>query len=92
MAAPATLESQAQLAIHRQGLQSMSRQDLLGLADMLLVSHHDRDRLLRNAMKRLAELEVRQALVDHDAAARTLRSEHGALRRMVRLVTTWWRR
>lgn len=80
MAAPASLESQATLAIQRQQLQRMSAEEVLALADSLLVAFHDRDRLLRNAMKRLAELEVRQALIDHEAVARQLRSEQGGLR------------
>ena len=70
MAAPASLESQATLAIQRQQLQRMS-------AEEVLVAFHDRDRLLRNAMKRLAELEVRQALMDPGAEARLLLRQQG---------------
>ena len=80
MATPASLESQATLAIQRRQLQGMDRQELQALSDMLLIACHNSDRLLRNAMRRLAELEVRQALVDHDAAARQLRSEQSGLR------------
>ena len=77
MAAPASLESQATLAIQRQQLQRMSAEEVLALADSLLVAFHDRDRLLRNAMKRLAELEVRQALMDPGAEARLLLRQQG---------------
>lgn len=75
MTTPATLEAQASLAIQRQQLQKLSHAQLEATADQLLVAFHDRDRLLRNAMRRLAELEIRQALMDHGAAARQLRSE-----------------
>jgi len=92
MATPATLEAQASLAIQRRQLQKLSHAQLEATADQLLVAFHDRDRLLRNAMKRLAELEIRQALMDHGAAARQLQSEQNWLHRFTAAFARQWQR
>lgn len=72
MASSDTLESQARLAICRQELCTLPPAQLQAAADQLMVLTHNQDRMLRGAMRRIAELEVQRALIDAHAAAASL--------------------
>lgn len=93
MAVTRSLERSAAIEIQRRQLKVMPEDQLRGLADSLMVAFHDRDQLLRNAMRRIAELEVKQALMDCGAAARQRRSEQRQLGPVARLIRRllWWR-
>ena len=70
-----SLERQAQIEIHRRQIAAMPLIELRALADSMIVTLHDREQLLSQAMRRISELEMRNALMDTAAAARQLRSE-----------------
>lgn len=67
-----SLEAQARIAIHRQEAKAMPPEQLRALTDSLIVLSHNQDAMLRAAMKRIAELEVKHALMDVQAAAAEL--------------------
>lgn len=97
MALSYSLEAQAQIAIHRQEVREMSEADVRALADSLVVQTHHHSALLRSAMRRIAELEVKHALVDaHAMAASLQRRKQGKLRTVLRGIfnswSQWWRR
>lgn len=97
MNATHSLERQAVIEVQRRQLQGMPLEHLKATADSLLVAFHERDRLLRNAMRRIAELEIKQALLDCEAAAEKLRQERSE-QSQLRPVEgglwrwPWWRR
>lgn len=64
----------------------MPEAELRAMADHLICLAHDRDLLLRNAMRRIAELEVQRALVDVHAAATSLRPRQSKLRTVLRWI------
>lgn len=64
----------------------MPEAELRAFADHLVCAAHDRDLLLRNAMRRIAELEVQRALVDVNAAATRLRPRQSKLRAVLRWI------
>jgi hypothetical protein len=85
-----SLESEASMAICRQELRAMTTDQLRAAADHLVVLSHNQDRLLRGAMRRIAELEVQRALVDVNAAATSLqRPKQGKLRALLHWFTRW---
>lgn len=86
MAVSHSLERQAQIEIHRREIKAMPEPQLRAVADHLLVQAHQRDLLLRNAMRRIAELEVQRALFDAHAAAASLKPRQPKLRAVLRWI------
>lgn len=85
-----SLESEASLAICRQELKAMTTDQLRAAADHLVVLSHNQDRMLRGAMRRIAELEVQRALVDINAAAASLQQpKQHKLRAVLHWFTRW---
>lgn len=74
MATSHSLERQATIEIHRREVRTMPEPELRALADHLVVQAHQQAVILRNAMRRIAELEVKGALLDAAAAARSLQA------------------
>jgi len=70
-----SLEKEASIEIHRRQIAAMPVADLRALADSMIVTLHDREQLLSQAIRRISELKLKHALMDHGAAARQLRSE-----------------
>lgn len=64
----------------------MPEAELRAMADHLVCLAHDRDLLLRNAMRRIAELEMQRALIDVNAAAAALRPRQSKLRAVLRWI------
>lgn len=64
-----SLEREAAIEIQRRALRAMPEPQLRGMADSLLVSLVETQAMLTSAMRRIAELEVREALMDCDTAA-----------------------
>ena len=95
MAASPSLEQQAMLEIQRRELQQMPEKQLRGVADSILVAFHGNDHILRNAMRRIAELEMREALVDHVGVAQELAPQGQRQLFHVldcgRILLKWWR-
>lgn len=89
MVADHSLESQAHVAICRQELKAMKPDQLRAAADQLMVLTHNQDRLLRGALRRIAELEVKHALFDVNAAAASLRPKQGKLRAIWDRLQRW---
>ena len=78
------------MAICRQELRAMTPDQLRAAADHLVVLSHNQDRLLRGAMRRIAELEVQRALVDVSTAAASLqRPKQHKLRALLHWFTQW---
>jgi hypothetical protein len=86
MAASHSLERQAQIEIHRREVKVMPVDQLRALADHLVCQAHDRDLMLRNAMRRIAQLEVQHALIDVAAAANALRPRQPKLLTVLRRI------
>lgn len=84
-AATPSLERQAQIEIHRREVRAMPEDELRALADHLVVCSHNQAVLLRNAMRRIAELEMQSALFDTTAAARSLKARQRQLAPVGRL-------
>ena len=85
-----SLESQARLAICRQQVQSLPLEHLRATADQLVVLNHNQERMLRGAMRRIAELEVQRALINAQAAAASLqRPKQSKLRALLDWFTRW---
>ena len=90
MASNDTLESQARLAICRQELRTMPPAQLQAAADQLCVLSFNQERMLRGALRRIAELEVQRALIDaHAAAASLQRPKQSKLRALLHRFTRW---
>lgn len=70
-----SLEKEASIEIHRRQIAAMPVADLRALADSMICTLHDHEQLLSQAIRRISELELKHALMDHGAAARQLRSE-----------------
>ena len=70
-----SLEKEASIEIYRRQIAAMPVADLRALADSMIVTLHDREQLLSQAIRQISELELKHALIDHDAAARQLQSE-----------------
>lgn len=91
MALTHSLEAEARIAIHRQEVRDMSEADVRALADSLVVQTHHHSALLRSAMRRIAELEVRHALVDaHTMAASIQRQKQRKLWAVFGWISSWW--
>lgn len=88
MATTHSLERQAQIAIHRQEIKAMPEPQLRALADHMIVQAHNQSAILQAAMRRIAELELKTALIDAAAAARELRPRQ----RQLWTVFNWRRR
>lgn len=86
MAVSHSLEKQAHIEAHRREVRVMPEPELRALADSMVCQAHDRDLILRNAMKRIAELEVQRALVDTRAIARSLRPRQSKLWAVLRWI------
>lgn len=84
-----SLESRAQIAIHRHEVRQMPEADVRAMADSLVVQLHDQSALLRSAMRRIAELEVKQALVNAEAAAASLRPKQSKLHALLDWFARW---
>lgn len=85
-----SLEAEASLAICRQELKAMAPDQLRAAADRLVVLSHNQDRMLRGAMRRIAELEVQRALVDINAAAASIQQpKQHKLRAVLHWFTRW---
>lgn len=97
MNASHSLERQVVVEAQRRQLQAMPVDHLRATADSLLTAFHERDLLLRNAMRRIAELEIKQALLDCESAATKLRQERSEQSQLGtveggRRGWLWWRR
>lgn len=90
MATSHSLERQAQIEIHRREVRVMPEDQLRALADHLVCCSHNQAVILRNAMRRIAELEMQSALFDSTAAARSLKARQRQLSPVGRLIT-WCR-
>ena len=95
MASSPSLERQAALEIQRRELQQMPEKELRATADSILVAFHGNDHILRNAMRRIAELEVQKALIDHVGIAQELapQRQHQLFHVLNcgRILLKWWR-
>lgn len=91
MATSHSLERQATIEIHRREVRTMPEPELRALADHLVVQAHQQAVILRNAMRRIAELEVKGALLDAAAAARSLQARQRQLGPVARCIS-WCRR
>ena len=90
MASNDTLESHARLAICRQELRTLPPAQLQAAADQLCVLSFNQERMLRGAMRRIAELEVQRALIDvHAAAASLQRPKQSKLGALLHRLTRW---
>lgn len=89
-----SLEKSAAIEIQRRQLQVMHPDQLRGVADSLLCAFHQQEDLLKNAMRRIAELEVKHALMDCQAAAKQLQAKPqlDLLANLRRLVLRWLER
>jgi len=89
-----SLERSAGIEIQRRQLQVMHPDQLRGVADSLLCAFHQQEDLLKNAMRRIAELEIKHALMDCQAAAKQLRAERqlDLFTNLRRLVLRWFER
>lgn len=67
----------------------MPEDDVRALADSLVVQAHNHNALIRNAMRRIAELEVQRALIDAHAMAASIRTRKQS---KLRAVLHWVRR
>jgi hypothetical protein len=68
----------------------MSQQQLQAAADHLVVLVHNQDRMLRGAMRRIAELEIQHALVDLKAAAASIQQpKQSKLRALLHRLAGW---
>ena len=96
MADSPSLEREAMLEIQRRELQQLPEKDLRAVADSMIVAFHGNDHILRNAMRRIAELEMQKALVDHVQVAQKLAPQRqGQLFHVLdcgRILLQWWRR
>lgn len=70
-----SLEKEESIEIHRRQIAAMPVADLRALADSMIVTLHNREQLLSQAIRWISELELKHALMDHGAAARQLQSE-----------------
>lgn len=75
MALTHSLERQVQIEAHRREVRVMPEEQLRAIADHLVVQGHNQHAILRSAMRRIAELEMQQALLDANKAAASLRPE-----------------
>ena len=89
-----SLERSATIEIQRRQLQVMPDDQLRGVADSMLHALHQQEELLKNAMRRIAELEIKHALIDCQAAAKQLQAKHqfNLLANLRRLVFRWLER
>lgn len=91
-----SLERTATIEIQRRQLQAMPENQLRGVADTLLHTAHQQEELLKGAMRRIAELEVKQALMNCATAAAELhpKRQHHLIAYFRRLMGRWrqWRR
>ena len=67
----------------------MTPEQLKAAADQLMVLTHNQDRMLRGALRRIAELEVQRALVDVNAAAASLQPKQSKLRAFLDRLARW---
>jgi len=89
-----SLERSAGIEIQRRQLQVMHPDQLRGVADSLLCAFHQQEDLLKNAMRRIAELEIKHALMDCQAAAKQLqpKPQLDLLANLRGLVLRWFER
>lgn len=85
-----SLESQAQIEIHRRSVKAMPESELRALADSLVVQAHDQAAILRAAMRRIAELEVRHALINSQMAAQSMQPQRQ--RHLLTVLKRFWLR
>lgn len=78
-----TLSTQLDLERGRRSIRRVHRHELEALADSLLVAHVSQQQIIRQAMKRVAELEAREAIRDpaprHQQWAREVLGQLGSL-------------
>ena len=96
MASSPSLERQAMLEIQRRELQQMPEKELRAMADSIIVAYHGHDHILRGALRRIAELEMQQALMNHVETAQQLAPQRQRQLFHVldcgRILLQWWRR
>lgn len=88
-----SLEQQAVIEIQRRSVQAMPEADLRALCDSLVLQAHTQGALLKAAMKRIAELEIRHELFPAAAAVQSVQPQRqGDLRPVRQGLWSWWRR
>ena len=87
-----SLEREAAVEIRRRTLKTMPEAQLRGMADSLLVSLVETQAMLTSAMRRIAELEVREALMDYDIVATELCRKQRQLSPIGAFLHRWRRR
>jgi hypothetical protein len=70
-----TLEQQAIIEIQRRSVQAMPEADLRALCDSLVIQAHTQGALLKAAMRRIAELEIRHELFPAATAVNSVQPE-----------------
>lgn len=93
MATSNSLERQAQIEIDRRYVRGMPEEQLRAFADHLVVQSHNQAAVLRNAMRRIAELEVKEALINVSAIAASLEPRQHHLNPVSYCLDRWrrWR-